>query len=182
MIDIDTLRRIVSYDPINGKLTWGRASPDMFSAGKRHSAETRCAIWNSKYPGMPALAYMDKTRPYPYGDIFGEKYYAHRVAFAIMMGRWPEMIDHIDGDKTNNRWGNLREVTVSENGMNCRRRSDNKSGATGVYFDKSRGQWAVEIAAHGKKKFVGRFRLYKDAISARKIAQLEMGFSDRHGL
>lgn len=43
---------------------------------------------------------------------------AHRLAFALQTGRWPTIIDHIDRDRANNRWSNLRETTPSENRRN----------------------------------------------------------------
>ena len=181
LIDPENLRQIVSYDPTTGKLCWLVAKPEMFKSGKRHSAETRCAIWNSKYSGRLALQYRDKSRPYAYGDIFGRKYYAHRVAFALMTGRWPEVIDHIDGNKSNNCWSNLREVTRSQNMQNTCLRADNTSGHVGVSFDAKRGLWSSEIYVNGKKQFLGRYADKNDAIAARIDAQLSAGFSLRHG-
>jgi hypothetical protein len=181
IITPETLRQIVSYDPMTGKLCWLVVKPEMFKPGKRHSAETRCAIWNSKYSGRPALQHRDKNRPYAYGDIFGRKYYAHRVAFAIMAGKWPKIIDHIDGDKSNNRWSNLREVTQAQNMQNTWLRADNTSGHVGVSFDVSRGLWSSEIYVNGKKQFLGRYVDKNEAIAARLDAQLLAGFSLRHG-
>lgn len=177
----ETLRQIISYNPTTGKLRWLAANPEMFKPGKRHSAETRCAIWNSKYSGRDALQHKDKNRPYAYGDIFGRKYYAHRVAFAIMIGRWPEVIDHIDGNKQNNCWSNLREVTRTQNMQNMALRVDNTSGHVGVSFDDSRGLWSSQIYVNGKKQFLGRYADKNKAIAARLHAQRSAGFSSRHG-
>jgi len=57
-------------------------------------------------------------------------YAVHTVAFCLYYGRWPsvdKVIDHIDRNKHNNRKDNLREVTNSENGLNCDRVKVNKS-------------------------------------------------------
>lgn len=180
LIPISTLREIIRYDPLTGCLTWLMVTPDMFEDAS-HSAETRAAIWNAKYPGKTALNYRDKSRPYAYGDILGRKYYAHRVAFALMAGRWPDIIDHIDGDKTNNRWENLREVSRMQNMQNAALRSDNASGHVGVSFDKSRQKWAAEIHINGKKTYLGRFEMFEDAVSARRTAQLNTDYTSRHG-
>lgn len=59
-------------------------------------------------------------------------YKAHRLAFLYMLGEIPEYIDHIDGDKTNNKWDNLRPATKCQNGYNTRRRCDNTTGVKGV--------------------------------------------------
>jgi len=181
IISPENLQQIISYNPATGKLCWLTAKPEMFEPGKRHSAETRCAIWNSKYSGRAALQHKDKDRPYAYGDIFGRKYYAHRVAFAIMTGRWPEIIDHIDGNKSNNCWQNLREVTRTENMQNTSLRADNTSGHVGVSFDANRGLWMSEIYVNGTKNFLGRYADKNEAITARIDAQRSAGFSPRHG-
>lgn len=62
--------------------------------------------------------------------------YLHRAVWAVCYGRWPERtIDHIDGDPTNNRIGNLREVSQSENGCNTLHqwRPNKVTGVPGVY-------------------------------------------------
>jgi hypothetical protein len=43
---------------------------------------------------------------------------AHRLAFALVEGRWPKLVDHINGSGSDNRWSNLREATNSANGLN----------------------------------------------------------------
>jgi hypothetical protein len=179
--DIEILRRLIAYDPRTGSMTWLKASPDMFDLGKRHSPETRCAIWNAKYSGKPALIYREKARPYAYGDILGKKAYAHRVAAALMTGCWPDTVDHIDGDKSNNAWANLRCVSVSENMKNTPLRSDNNSGHPGVYWDKSRGKWAAEGISDGKKTYLGRHATLEAARAARRNFELTHGYGPQHG-
>jgi len=181
-MDIETLRRLIRYDPDTGELSWLSATPGMFEAGKRHGAATRCAIWNAKYSGKAALAYREPSRPYAYGDILGVKHYAHRVAFALMSGRWPRVIDHIDGDKTNNVWSNLRDGSFSDNMRNLRLGTRNKSGQVGVWFDAARQKWAAEIVTIDKKKlFLGRYACKEEAVLVRREVQKQHGYSERHG-
>ena len=180
-ISIETLRRLVDYSPETGAMVWREATPDMFTDGKKHSAVTRCAIWNAKYPGKPALTYREPGRPYAYGDILGQKCYAHRAAVALMTGEWPDVVDHIDGDKTNNAWSNLRSGSKSDNAKNCYLRADNASGHPGVYWDAARGKWAVEIFVDRKKVHLGRYDDLDQAAAVRQNAQSAHGYQVRHG-
>lgn len=85
-------------------------------------------------------------------------YRAHRLAFFYMMGRWPlDQIDHIDGDRANNCWANLREASRSQNGANRGAPNKNSSGHKGVQWNAKLGKWQVAISAKGKKIHLGVF-------------------------
>ena len=111
----------------------------------------------------------------------GKIHYAHRLAFIFMTGIIPNEIDHIDGNGMNNKWINLREVDRKNNCKNIRIRDDNKSGVTGVYFDKDRNKWASMISHSGKHFSLGRFENKELAIIARKNAEIEYGYHKNHG-
>jgi len=72
-------------------------------------------------------------------------------------------IDHIDGNRLNNQKENLRLVTRSQNNMNNSKRNNTSSKFKGVYFDKERNKWSVEIHLNNKKIFLGRFKSEIDA-------------------
>lgn len=86
----------------------------------------------------------------------GERFLAHRLAFFYMEGFLPtKQIDHIDTNKSNNRWLNLRQATPRQNQFNHRRKITNTSGYKGVtYF---RGRWRAMIRIDGKIVFLGMF-------------------------
>ena len=112
----------------------------------------------------------------------GKSIFAHRVAFYLMEGRWPEQIDHINGDRKDNRWANLREVTNRENALNSKKRSDNTSGVTGVYWAKHRQKWQVRIGTpENRCKHLGYFTNKDEAIAVRKAAEREQGYHENHG-
>lgn len=88
----------------------------------------------------------------------GKDYLAHRLAFLVVNGFLPDELDHINGNKIDNRIINLREATRQENQRNTGRRVDNTSGHKGVCWDKANGKWRAQAQdANGKRKTLGRF-------------------------
>lgn len=79
--------------------------------------------------------------------------------------------DHIDRSAFNNRRYNLRKATISENNRNHNLRKNNKSGITGVYWDKSRSRWESYIEVDSKKKNLGYFTEKEDAVKVRLEAE-----------
>lgn len=115
---------------------------------------------------------------YVHINIDGKTYKAHRLAYLYMLGKWPEYeVDHIDGDRANNSWVNLRDSTRSENSRNLSRRSDNTSGQVGVGFHAKRNQWRARILGH----HIGWFSTKEQAVEARLAHELNKTFSERHG-
>lgn len=102
--------------------------------------------------------------------------YMHRLIWEHHFGPIPENyeIDHIDGDRLNNRKANLRLVTSHQNKMNSRLRSDNSSGFKGVTWSKDKRRWQAQIMKHGKNHVLGRFKTPEEAAEAYKDAALEM--------
>lgn len=97
----------------------------------------------------------------------GKKMYAHRVVFLMVHGYLPKAIDHIDGDKTNNRPANLRAATYAQNHQNIRRAmSSNKSGYLGVYYNKVRQKWQAAIQVAGKAMYLGLYLTPEEAHNA----------------
>jgi hypothetical protein len=99
--------------------------------------------------------------------IDGRNYLNHRLAWFYVTGRWPDAeIDHVNGDKTDNRLSNLREATPSENKRNRVTQVNNTSGFKGVYWNKAAGKWRAQIYDNGKSYHLGHFDIAEEAYTA----------------
>lgn len=164
MLDPKVLRELLAYDPETGVLTWRERARKWFPSD--HAHET----WNARFAGRPALT--AKRMGYRAGSILRTQCYAHRAAFAVETGRWPEAeIDHINGDRADNRWGNLREATRSGQMQNTARRSNNTSGHVGVSWCAPRKLWTAMIKQGGQASYLGGFPRKEDAATAYRAAK-----------
>jgi hypothetical protein len=106
--------------------------------------------------------------------VMGARLRAHRVAWVWMTGRWPELdIDHINGDRSDNRFLNLRQATRSQNLQNAGLRLSNKTGHKGVHFCHERQKYVAQIKINKWPKVLGRFQTLEAAIEARQAAEKE---------
>lgn len=122
---IERFRRAFNYDPRTGEFTW---------------AEDR---GTNKLRGTPAGHV--NAAGYRMLQLGKVTYRANRVAFALMTGHWPAgVIDHVNGDRLDNSWANLRDVTQGENTQNRKRaQRNNRSGFLGV--SQKRNGWEARI-------------------------------------
>lgn len=171
---------LLKYDSETGKLYWLERPVEMFADGG-HLAQHNCDKWNAKHCGKEAF-YSRDGRGYLHGAIFGKIYSTHRVIWLFEKGEWPKLnIDHINGDKTDNRIENLRDVSTAENAKNTRRSSLNKSGVSGVSWYKASGMWRARIRDCGKEIHLGHFTDKESAVAARKKAEKDRGYHPNHG-
>lgn len=158
-IEVDYLRRIISYDPKSGILTWRARTPCMFSDGAK-SREWQCSAWNAKRAGSPALNCKNDSG-YFRGNICGRQVRAHHVAWAIYYGEWPnDQIDHINGDRSDNRIDNLRIGSQSQNMANAARRS-RKTRFRGIFPNGS--GWSAKVCVNYKQIYGGTFSTEEEA-------------------
>lgn len=93
--------------------------------------------------------------------------YAHRLIWCMMTGEWPASeIDHIDQNKSNNRWDNLRLATRQDNARNQSATARNTSGFKGVSFHKRTQKWRADIQIEGRQKSLGSFDTPEQASKA----------------
>ena len=115
--------------------------------------------------------------------IKGVYYKNHRLIFMMHHGYVPDYIDHIDGDKANNRIENLRAASHSENLNNRKYQKNNTSGVKGVSYEKQyKKKWKGKISVDGKEMSIGRFETLEEAKKAIKATREKLhGFFANHG-
>lgn len=138
--------------------------------------------WNSVWAGREAFTAID-GKGYRHGSLDKSYVRLHRVLWALAYGDWPgEEVDHIDGNRLNNRIDNLRLASASENHRNQKRSTNNTSGVTGVSWYKPYGKWRTTISVGGgRSKHLGYFDNIEDAAAAWEKARQYYGYHDNHG-
>lgn len=114
------------------------------------------------------LAGSNNGRGYLKINLLGSRYYAHRLAFLYMEGEIPELIDHINRDKSDNSWANLRKATKEQNLYNRPVDKRNTTGVKNVRWSTRYSAYEVTFTVNRKSVFLGR---YKDLEVASKIAK-----------
>lgn len=153
---------------------------DLLRAQFRYEPETGKLFWRVRRGEKEAFTSVN-GRGYHHGKLNQRMLLAHRIIWKIVTGREPDVIDHINGVKTDNRFFNLRSVTYGENSQNRRLVEANKSGVTGVRYRKRYRRWVAQITINQKQKHLGHFNSMAEAIAARKAAEFEYGFHRNHG-
>jgi hypothetical protein len=111
----------------------------------------------------------------------GKWWLVHRLAFLLMGEELPPEVDHINHDKTDNRWSNLRPADSSINMRNRPKFKNNTSGVTGVSWHKLSQKWVAQINVDGKRKHIGLDDTLLDAVAARMRAEKEYDYHPNHG-
>jgi hypothetical protein len=151
---VDELNDLLHYDAETGQFTWKKDRG--FKARANTPAGT---LGKSGYVLM---------------CINGTRYLAHRIAYKMAYGTDPEdMLDHIDGNITNNRISNLRVANPIENQGNRRRAKNNKSGVKGVHWCERDKHWIAQITKDKSKVWLGCFVSKEQAASAYEAAAKE---------
>lgn len=132
------LRELLAYDPESGYFT-RRSASSTAKAGER-------------------AGYTHKGTGYVIICVDGARFVGQRLAWLYITGAWPlHEIDHKDLDRSNNKWGNLREATHQQNCANLPRPKNNKSGFKGVYWLVANSKWRAHIRHNGKLRHLGLF-------------------------
>ena len=147
-----------------------------------HTGEIRRKIGK---PGSPKGAIAGRVLPktgYRMIGVDNKVYSAHRLMWLHVYGDWPKgQIDHINGDRLDNRPANLRDVSATENQRNKCLAKNNKSGIPGVVWVKAKGKWQAQIWNDCKSIYLGQHGNIFDAACARKSAENMYGYHPNHG-
>lgn len=159
-LPIDYLNECLTYNSETGILTWKTRPESHFSSP---SVARR---FNNLYAGKPAGGRVaNGYLMLPFKDETGKRclFYAHRIAFAMHHGRFPQAeLDHINGVKTDNRATNLREAVRLQNAANTIFNVQNQRGAK-RHKD---GRWSAQISYRNQNIYLGLYSTEAEAHAA----------------
>jgi hypothetical protein len=143
----DESHRLFSYDAETGLLT------------RKVSASGR---WGKPQYNAKAGDVIDATDSdgYLHTTIKGKRHKVHRIIWLMVTGYLPvNYLDHINGNRADNRLSNLREATHSENLCNRGKSKNNSTGFKGVFFERnsSKNPYMARIGIGGKPIYLGHF-------------------------
>ncbi len=179
LLSADDLRQLLIYDPATGKLVWRARTLANYS----HLAPDRQALCLARFirkqEGQEAGSMDNGYRRLYVG---GKSVYSHRVIWCMVYGEWPQHeIDHINGDRTDNRLANIRDVPAVVNARNQGLRRDNTSGCGGVIWHAQSRKWRAVVQGRFGRHDMGLFPDKDDAERAVLAKRAELGFSADHG-
>lgn len=150
------LRELLHYDPDTGLFTWRVDRPPRAKAGDSPQSPTK--------------------RGYLRASIAGRLHYLHRLAWLYVHGVWPTgVIDHVNGNPSDNRIENLRDVSHAVNLQNLRKaRSDSTTGLIGAQPAGATGRYVARIYVDNRNLSLGRFDSAEEAHSAYLIAKRKL--------
>ena len=174
MYSASQLQELLEYCALTGNFRWKERGAHWFQDAKIMK------MWNKKWAGKPALNARHNAG-YKYGNLLNTPTLAHRVAWVMATGEIPDEIDHINGDRSDNRLTNLRAVSRSQNRKNTKLPITNTSGHLGVRWVENKQKWQARIQVDKREKHLGYFGTIEAAINARACANKMYGFHANHG-
>lgn len=170
MLTHELLTSLLEYDPETGQLFWRERPLTMFKSSGAHTA------WNRRYAGQETFTSTHREG-YLRGNLLGEPWLAHRTVWWLITAEWPWVVDHINGNKADNRIANLRNGPPKLNARNRPLHKKNTSGVSGVWYNARTSKWQTTISGD----FLGNFDTLEEAAVARKAAETQYGFHENHG-
>ncbi len=153
MLTYQRLREVLSYNPETGSFT-------------------RVGFHERDFVRNPNCGF--DTNGYLSISIDGQTYRAHRLAWLYMTGEEPPpVIDHADGEKSNNRWVNLREATATQNKANSKAYAKASALPKGV-TQRSKNKFRARVRSHGKLHSLGSYTTPEEAHAAYVTAATQL--------
>lgn len=148
------LKEILDYNPQTGEFKW-----KINTSSNKIKKDSRAGHIESFF------SYCRITIDY-------KIYQAHRLAWLYVYGKWPKIIDHINGNTLDNKIHNLRSVSQRENSINTIKHRNGH--LAGTYFRKDKNKWQARISISGKIKYIGIYSTQQEAHEAylKKLKEL----------
>jgi HNH endonuclease len=134
-----------------------------------YNQETGIFMWKKSRRGIQVGKPLGTDNGFGYLRItvLGKSVYAHRLAWFYVHGNWPDQIDHINGNKSDNRIKNLRDVNVQQNAQNkIKAQKNSESQTLGVSWHKKAKKWQAHICVYKQRKYLGLFVNIEEAHKA----------------
>lgn len=145
---------LIQYDPETGKA---------YRKSRFDGPDRWCQDYNARYAGTEITRC---KKGYLILRLSGKEYSLHRLIWLLIYGTYPtDQIDHINGNRADNRKCNLRAATQSQNTWN--------RVVRGASFNNRRGKWRATMTLNGKEKLLGHFLTKEEAQNAYRQAALE---------
>lgn len=148
MLTQGKLKSLLNYSPETGLFHWLSEKQNSIQSGDLAGWQDEQGYWRI--------------------TIDGHDYRAHRLAWLYMHGVMPDMVDHKNRNRSDNRASNLRQCNASQNAMNRKTQANNKSGVPGVIWNKREKKWKAFTKSNGKQISLGTYAEKDDAILARE--------------
>lgn len=151
------IREFLHYDEASGLIIWKLDRGKKIKAGSKAGTDNGDGYLSIKFDG--------------------KNYKAHRIAWFLKTGEWPVgVIDHINQNRSDNRWENLRVTTTRGNNFNKGIAKNNSSGVTGIRFVRSNRKWRASIRADKTFHHLGYFSTKEAAVKAYQEAKAKLHF------
>jgi hypothetical protein len=164
MLSQSELKQLLRYDQSTGAFTWTSVA----------ACNVKRIVSNTRAGTVTVAGYRQL-------QVDGVIYKEHRLAWFYMYGVWPEIIDHINHDRSDNRIANLRSVSKKENSRNRSNTGGSNTGHQGIWFNPKTRRYVAYIKYEGKKVFQKSCETLNSALAAREEKLKELGFHDNHG-
>jgi hypothetical protein len=158
---VEFLRECFKYDEKTGVFRW-RQRPE------HHFPPDRASNWNSRMAGK--RAFLTKNRGYLYSEVVYEGRRLHmqaaRVAYKLLTGEEPLILDHINGKPGDNRASNLRATDHYGSAWNCHKEKDRGGVPRGAFFNPKSGRWYSRVSEGPRRVHLGSFATAEEAHQA----------------